>query len=109
MALGFVASLTYLTCASGAFGPAGDLPSVDASAPQIELAKASLSYSGADPVITGSVDHLFATASFMGPNRGEKSDRYRPAVDVLAVSRSFEEVWVRLAALRASPLKAAAE
>jgi spore germination cell wall hydrolase CwlJ-like protein len=103
MALGFVASLTYLTCASGAFGPAGDLPSMDASAPQIELAKASLSYSGADPVITGSVDHLFATASFMGPNRGEKSDRYRPAVDVLAVSRSFEEVRVRLAALRASP------
>lgn len=101
--MGFVASLTYLACASGALGPAADLPSEPADAPVVQVAKASLSYSGADPVITGSVDHLFQTASFMGPNRGEKTDRFKPEVDVLAVSRSFEEVRIRLAALRAGP------
>jgi spore germination cell wall hydrolase CwlJ-like protein len=99
MALGLVASLSYLGFAAGAFGPASDVPALDAAeAPAIVAA--SLSYSGADPVITGSVDHLFASASFTGPNRSAKTDRYRPAVDVVAFSKNFDEARIRIASLR---------
>jgi spore germination cell wall hydrolase CwlJ-like protein len=93
--------LGYAGLTVGAFGPASDL--ADALPSDVALVAASISYSGIDPVITGSVDHLFDTASFTGPNRAEKADRLRPVVDVLAVSRSFEEVRIRLAALRAGP------
>lgn len=101
MALCMVASLAYMGLASGAFGPTADLPQPQApetAAPNLALA--SLSYSGADPVITGSVDHLFDTASFTGPNRAEKTDRYKPAMDVVAFSKNFEEARIRIAALR---------
>lgn len=99
--LGIFCGLGYAGLTNGAFGPASDL--ADALPSDVALVAASISYSGVDPVITGSVDHLFETASFTGPNRAEKTDRLRPAVDVLAVSRSFEEVRIRLAALRAGP------
>ncbi|MBO9589224.1 MAG: cell wall hydrolase [Devosia sp.] len=98
MALGVVASLAYAGLAGGAFGPSGDLPEIQTSKPNLALA--SLSYSGADPIITGSVDHLFESISFIGPNRSEKTDRYKPAVDVVAFSKNFEEARVRIAALR---------
>lgn len=102
MAMGAFASLAYLGLIGGAFGPASDTPEL-ADQPDMQVAKASLSFSGADPVITGSVEHLFTTASFTGPNRSQKGDRYRPAVDALALSRGFEEVRLRLAALRSPP------
>src|SRR5690606_8541215 len=104
MATGAVASLAYLALAGGAFGPSSDL-AANAGVSQREsapsTATASLSFYGVDPIITGSVDHLFASASFTGPNRAEKTDRVRPSVDALAISRSFEEVRMRLAELRA--------
>jgi len=100
LALGLVCGLSYAGLTAGAFGPASDL--ADALPPELQLAEARLSYSGVDPVITGSVDHLFKS-SFSGPNRAEKMDRVRPAVDALAFSRGFEEVRVRLASLRAGP------
>lgn len=100
--MGAFASLAYLGLVGGAFGPASEALG-DLGLPEVTIAKASLSYSGADPIITGSVEHLFDTASFTGPNRSEKTDRYRPAVDALALSRGFEEVRLRLAALRAPP------
>jgi len=99
---GMVASLTYAGLVGAAFGPASE-PLGLAGKPADDVALASLTYSGVDPVITGSVDHLFDTAAFNGPNRADKSDRYRPAVDALALSRGFEEVRLRLAALRAPP------
>lgn len=98
LVVGIFCGLTYAGLTNGAFGPAGGL--ADALPPEIDLVAASISYNGVDPVITGSVDHLFDTASFTGPNRAEKSDRLRPQVDVLAISRSFAEVRTRLAALR---------
>lgn len=98
LAMGLVASLAYIGLAAGAFGPSPDLHA-DAALPA-PFAAASLSYNGADPVITGSIDHLFQTSTFTGPNRGEKTDRVRPAVDALAISRSFEEVRIRIASLR---------
>src|SRR5215217_6545414 len=104
MALGFVASLAYLGFAAGAFGPSSDLPVIQASLAAPDASVASLSYYGVDPVITGSVDHLFASASFTGPNRAEKSDRFKPAVDLVAFSRNFEEARVRIAALRGTEI-----
>ena len=101
LVVGIFCGLGYVGLTNGAFGPASDL--AEALPSEVELVAASISYSGVDPVITGSVDHLFETASFTGPNRAAKTDRLRPPVDVLAVSRSFEEVRVRLAALRAGP------
>lgn len=98
MALGVVASLAYAGLAGGAFGPSADLPQTQTAKPNLALA--SLSYSGADPVITGSVDHLFDSISFTGPNRSEKTDRYKPVVDVVAFSKNFEEARVRIASLR---------
>lgn len=104
MALGFVASLAYLGLAAGAFGPPSDLPIVEASLGAPGSSVASLSFYGVDPVITGSVDHLFSSASFTGPNRAEKTDRYRPQVDVVAFSQNFEEARVRIAALRGTEI-----
>lgn len=101
LVVGIFCALTYAGSTNGAFGPASDL-ALDLPA-QPNLVAASLSYTGVDPVITGSVNHLFDTASFTGPNRAEKGDRVRPPVDVLAISRSFEEVRIRLAALRSGP------
>lgn len=101
LAVGIFCALTYTSLTAGAFGPASNLPEV--LPPQINLVQASLSYTGVDPVITGSVDHLFKSASFSGPNRAEKGDRVRPKVDALALSKSFDEVRVRLAALRSDP------
>jgi spore germination cell wall hydrolase CwlJ-like protein len=101
LVVGIFCGLGYVGLTNGAFGPASDL--ADALPSDVELVAASISYSGLDPVITGSVDHLFQTSSFTGPNRAAKTDRLRPPVDVLAVSRSFEEVRIRLAALRAGP------
>ncbi len=102
LAWGLFGTLSYAGLTGGAFGPAGD-PLGDLGRPEIKIAEASLSYTGADAVITGSLDHLFDTASFTGPNRAEKTDRVRPPVDALALSRGFEEVRMRLAALRSPP------
>lgn len=101
LALGLLGALSYAGLTGGAFGPASDLP--DNSAARLNLVSASLSYTGIDPVITGSVNNLFDSASFTGPNRAEKGDRLRPAVDVLALSRSFAEARIRLASLRSGP------
>ena len=97
LVVGIFCGLTYAGLTNGAFGPASDLAD---ALPQINLVSASLSYSGVDPVITGSVNHLFDNASFKGPNRAEKTDRVRPAVDLAAFSRSFDEARVRIASLR---------
>jgi spore germination cell wall hydrolase CwlJ-like protein len=105
LVVGILCGLGYAGLTNGAFGPSSDL--TDLLPPELALVTASISYSGVDPVITGSVDHLFETASFTGPNRAAKSDRVRPPVDALALSRSFAEVRTRLASLRGGPSDAA--
>ncbi len=71
------------------------------SAPQESLSRtfASLSYSGIDPVITGSVRQLFNTGSFAGPNRSSKTDRILPDVSVMEIARSFLEIRTQLVAV----------
>jgi len=101
LAVALLGVLSYAGLTGMALAPASDL--LDATPAPARLALASLSYSGVDPVITGSVDSLFAAAGFTGPNRAAKTDRMRPQVDVLALSRGFEEARIRLASLRAGP------
>ena len=98
LVVGIFCALTYAGLTNGAFGPVGDL--ADTLPPEVDLVTASLSYYGVDPVITGSVDHLFDTASFTGPNRAEKTDRVRPQVDVMEIARSFDAARIHIASLR---------
>ncbi len=65
---------------------------------------ASLSYSYTDPIITGSVQDLFQSASFVGPNRALKTDRRRPDVNVADMAATFLEERTRLAALNPRPV-----
>jgi spore germination cell wall hydrolase CwlJ-like protein len=61
---------------------------------------ASLTRSGDDLILTGSIDHMFDGVSFSGPNRSQKQDRLRPVVDVMEMTRGFDGIRARLAALR---------
>jgi len=96
---GVFCALGYAALTGNAMGPASEGLG-DLGLPGIAVVEASLSYTGTDAIITGSVGHLFDTASFNGPNRSEKRDRVRPKVDALTVARGFAEVRMRLAALR---------
>ena len=99
MVMGGVCVLSYAGLSHGAHGPA---PELDATIlPSMNLVQASLNPASVDPVVTGSFDHLFASASFTGPNRAEKTDRVRSEVDVVAIARSFEAARIQIAALRA--------
>lgn len=82
--------------ATGAVGP--DLGSARTVARS--QSAATISRSGDDVIITGSIGNLFKTGSFAGPNRGEKTNRARITPDGLAISRGFDEIRTRLAALR---------
>jgi hypothetical protein len=97
MAAATVVSLAYLGLAGTALSP-----SSDSAAPLAKsgIALASLDFSGASPVLNGSVDHLFASAVFTGPNRAEKTDRVRTQPDALDIARSFSEIRTQLASLR---------
>jgi spore germination cell wall hydrolase CwlJ-like protein len=96
---GVLATLGYAGLTFPAVGPAyGDLP-------QQAAPTASLTRSGNDLIITGSVD-LFASAAFSGPNRSEKQDRLRAVVDVMELTRGFDGIRARLAALRSPKVEA---
>lgn len=102
LAVGLFCAVSYAGLTAGAFGPtAGDLGTL--GLPQPKIVEASLGTAAVDPIVTASFNTLFATAAFNGPNRAEKVDRVRPAVDALALSRSFDEARVRIAALRGLP------
>lgn len=62
---------------------------------------ASLARSGDDLIITGSIDHMFAGATFSGPNRSDKQDRLRPVVSVMEFTSGFSDIRAHLAELRA--------
>jgi len=94
----------YAVMIGGAQAPAyGEVQMPVAAAPA-----ATLTYSGDKVVITGSVDNLFKTAEFTGPNRVLKQDRARINVDALALTKSFEQTRIRMAAAAAAkdPAKA---
>jgi len=91
---GVVALLGYAGLTFPAIGPAYGELAYDAPT-------ASLTRSGSDVIITGSISHMFSGSMFSGPNRSEKQDRLRRPVDVMEVARGFDDVRARLAALRA--------
>ena len=62
---------------------------------------ASLTRSGSDLIITGSISHMFEGSTFSGPNRSDKQDRLRRPIDVMEITRGFDDVRARLASLRA--------
>ncbi len=87
--------LSYAAFTTGAVGPAHGSIAEVAAAP-----RASLAHAGDDVIITGSIDHMFQTGSFAGPNRADKQDRARPLPDVMTVASTFDSIRSRLAALR---------
>ena len=91
-----VSVLGYGALTTGAKGPGFGT----AALPSAPVQVASLSYSGKDVIITGSVEHMFQAGGFIGPNRTDKRDRSRINVDALAFTRAFEETRTRMAALR---------
>jgi hypothetical protein len=100
MAAGVLAILSYVGLTGGAVGPGNGPPRLPAPLAQSAAPEATLHFAGADPIITGSVHALFETVgTFVGPNEAMKGDRLRPAVDVLSLTRSFDAVRQRIAAL----------
>lgn len=99
MAAAVLAVLSYVGLTVGAIGPGyGDVK------PPAKIQQASLHFSGTDPIITGSVGHLFEVAgTFVGPNESAKQDRHRIDVDVMSLTKGFDDVRTQMAALVASP------
>lgn len=67
---------------------------------EASLSRPSLSRSGTDVIITGSIDNIFLSQSFVGANRAIKQDRARPVVELADVTRSFEGIRAQIAAAR---------
>ncbi|VAW22033.1 Mlr7408 protein [hydrothermal vent metagenome] len=69
------------------------------------IQEASLSYQGQAPIITGSVNQLFETPSFIGPTSNQKRNRLRPQTNILEFADSFSAQRVQIAALRVQPVE----
>ena len=99
--LGIVATLLLSLCAfplltGGALSPDyGVATPVAAAQP-----KATLTRDGDDIVITGSVDALFNTGFFVGPNRAEKVNRARLTPDGVTISGGFDTIRMQIAEAR---------
>lgn len=100
---GVIASLVLSVMAwplltGGAQGPGVWVNAPAAVVP--EHTTAQLVRSGNEITITGSVDVLFKSGSFLGPNEAEKTNRARLTPDGVTVSAGFDDVRTQLAALR---------
>jgi len=91
-----IATSSYAAMTGSVFDPAFE------PQPQLERPTAGVIFSGAVPVIIGPVSRLFSSATFVGPNRAEKTDRLRNKVDVVEFARLFGPARVKLARLRAN-------
>lgn len=83
-----------------AIGPLPDVQTV----PSTQYVMASISRDGVDPVITGSVQGLFQSEEFVGPNRALKVDRPVPQIDINAFALKFNQARIRIAARNAGPV-----
>ncbi|HTJ56108.1 MAG TPA: cell wall hydrolase [Devosiaceae bacterium] len=104
MAGASLALLAYAGLTQDVLGPGyGKVLPVVAVAAAPATPVATLTFEDGRPVITGSVSHLFdALGTFVGPNEAMKQDRLRPGVDVLAMTKSFDEARTRIASLEQS-------
>jgi len=96
-----VSVLGYGALTTGAIGPGFGQVAPPSAPARAEVA--SISYSGSDPIITGSVQGMFQNGGFVGPNRTDKQDRQRINVDALAFTKAFEASRTHLASLRNPP------
>ncbi len=67
--------------------------------------EASLTYQGRAPIITGSVNQLFETPSFLGATSNQKRNRLRPQTNILEFADSFSAQRIQIAALRVLPVE----
>lgn len=86
-------SVAGLTGAANAPGPRVDLATVAPDRP-------TLTRSGTDVIITGSIGNLFLSQSFVGTNKAIKQDRARPEVLLADLTAGFESIRARIAAER---------
>ncbi len=63
---------------------------------------ASADFSETGPIIASSLDGIFQSPAFVGPNRAIKTDRLRNKLGVIELSRSFNKARLALAQLRMS-------
>ncbi len=87
----------FLLFATGATKNPDDILLGDIISPKINP---TLSFSGTDVIITGSISHVFASSVFSGPNRSLKISRTRPKEDILEFTRKFASARLQIAALR---------
>ncbi len=98
LAAGLLSGLACTGLMASGVGSGTDL--VKTQPDEVQVVSASLAPAEPVSVTPNAFDHLFSGATFSGPNRAAKTDRYRPPVDVVAFARSFEESRLQLAALR---------
>lgn len=67
---------------------------------EANLSKPTITRSGTDVIITGSIGNIFLSQSFVGTNKALKQDRSRPVVELAEVTRSFEGIRAQIAATR---------
>ncbi len=88
--------LAYPLLTAGANGPSLNGPTRAVAAVPV----ATLERNGDDLVIVGSVESLFNTGFFSGPNRAEKVNRARLTPDGVTVSGGFQAIRTQLAEAR---------
>jgi len=71
------------------------------------IQEARLTYQDRAPTITGSVNQLFETPSFVGPTSNQKRNRLRPQTNILEFAGSFSAQRFQIAALRVQPVSPA--
>lgn len=102
-ALKACAGIALATFAIAGLTGAAHAPDMGSSkASQTVLTQPTLSRSGSDVIITGSIDNLFLSQSFVGANRALKQDRARPTVELADVTSSFEGIRAQIAAQRST-------
>jgi spore germination cell wall hydrolase CwlJ-like protein len=91
-----LALAAYPLLTAGANGPGIDGPTKAVAA----IPTAILERNGAEVTIVGSVENLFNTGFFSGPNRAEKVNRARLTPDGVTVSGGFDSIRMQLADAR---------
>jgi hypothetical protein len=98
---GIFASLVLSLAAYPLLGTGANTPGHDMATPAVAAAPAArLERNGEDVTIVGSVDALFNTGFFVGPNRAQKVNRARLTPDGVTVSGGFEAIRMQMAEAR---------
>lgn len=99
MAAGIFSALSYGALTGVANGPT----ELTAGAPEVAEGRVIGASLGATAsLLSGSLDHLFESGGFAGPNRADKTDRYRPPVDLVAFTSEFSGAREQLVAMRSA-------